>query len=71
MYSVQQFLIRKHIRNIENTEKKFIKCQLAILFNNICLNEYIYIYIDKRALCSCAPMHTDFIFILCTHNALS
>ena len=24
---------RKHIRTIENTEKKFIKCQLAILFN--------------------------------------
>ena len=45
---------RTHIRNIENTEKKFIKFQLAILFNNTCLNEnilpsytkYIYIYLD-------------------------
>ena len=46
---------RKHIRNIENTEKKFIKCQLAILFNNTCLNENIlptytniYIYISFK-----------------------
>ena len=30
---------------MENTEKKFIKCQLAILFNNTCLNKNIYIYI--------------------------
>ena len=36
---------RKHIRTIENTEKKFIQCQSAILFNNTCLNEYIYLYI--------------------------
>ena len=32
---------RKHIRNIENTEKKFIKCQLAILFNHTYWNTYI------------------------------
>ena len=35
---------RKHIRTIENTENKFIKCQLTILFNNMCLNENIYTY---------------------------
>ena len=32
---------RKHVGTIEYTEKKFIKCQLAILFNNTCLNENI------------------------------
>ena len=31
----------QHIRTIENTEKKFIKCQLAIFFNNTCFNENI------------------------------
>ena len=29
---------RKHIRTNQNTEKKMIKCQLANLFNNTCLN---------------------------------
>ena len=36
---------RRHIRTIGNTEKKCIECQLAILFNNTCLNEYMYMYI--------------------------
>ena len=31
----------KHIRTIENTDKKIIKCQLAIPFNHACLNENI------------------------------
>ena len=40
------------IRNIENIEKKLINCQLGVVFNKTCLNEYIlpiytniYIYI--------------------------
>ena len=32
---------RKLIRNIENIEKKLINCQLAVVFNETCLNEDI------------------------------
>ena len=49
---------RKHIGTFENTERKLIKCELAILFKNTCLNENIfmnidiYIYIDRKAYAS-------------------
>ena len=44
---------RRLIRNIENIEKKLINFQLAVVFNEICLNTfinmnkfvYVYIYI--------------------------
>ena len=32
---------RRLIRKIENIEKKLINCQLAVLFNQTCLNEDI------------------------------
>ena len=32
---------RRLIRNIENIEKKLINCQLAVVFNETCLNEDI------------------------------
>ena len=48
---------RKIIRNIENIDKKLINCQLAVVFNETCLNEdilpiytniHIYIYLHKH-----------------------
>ena len=45
---------RKLIRYIENIEKKLINCQLAVVFNETCLNEdilsiytNIYVYIHQ------------------------
>ena len=32
---------RKLIRNIENIEKKLLNCQLAVVFNETCLNDDI------------------------------
>ena len=42
---------RRLIRNIENIDKKLINCQLAVVFNETCLNEdilpiYTNIYIN-------------------------
>jgi len=37
------------MRNIENIEKKLINCQLAVVFNETCLNMYMYIYISIRS----------------------
>ena len=47
------------IFRIKNTEKKCIKCQLAILFNNTCLNENIYVqkYINILP-AACSPPGT-------------
>ena len=39
--------IRKTIRLIESTDKKLINAELALLFNETCKNEYIYVYIYK------------------------
>ena len=39
---------RRLIRNIENIEKKSINCQLAVIFNETCLNTtciYVYIHV--------------------------
>ena len=52
---------RKLIRNIENIEKKLINCQLAVVFNETCLNEDILpiytniymLYIQCRAKVGC------------------
>ena len=46
---------RRLIRSIENIEKKLMNCQLAVVFNKICLNEdilpiytniYLFIYLQ-------------------------
>ena len=37
--------IKKSLRNIESIEKKLANIRIAAVFNQTCLNEYIYIYI--------------------------
>ena len=36
--------IKKSLRNIEGIEKKFANTRIATVFNQTCLNMYIYIY---------------------------
>ena len=36
--------IKKSLRNIQSIEKKLANTKIAAVFNQTCLNEYIYIY---------------------------
>ena len=40
---IQPDNIKRNIRNIETTVKKFANAKIAAIFNNTCLNIYIYI----------------------------
>ena len=42
---IQPENIKKNIRNIETTEEKLANAKIAVMFNNSCLNIYIYIYL--------------------------
>ena len=38
----QPYNIRKQVKNIETNEKKLIQAKMAVVFNNTCINIYIY-----------------------------
>ena len=44
---IQPENIKRNIRNIETTKKKLANAKIAVIFNNTCLNIYIYIYTKR------------------------